>query len=1472
MKNKYRRLLSLLITLSMLISLVPASTLVAWTAPAQAHIHQEDGGMRSYFYTPGGTAMQTGFYYLAPEAGMGNRETAYCVDAYATAPNGELYDFNDASIADTNYMNGMYSIIQHGFPFDTNGLSADDARYATQAAIHWLESFCLNNGAGRSWDHTFIDRVTAPGHEGALAFAKTLYNYGVNQTVIYPRVTMDLPSAWTMDGGTLLCTVQVTETDTDHWSVTRLPAGISVDGGLDFTGNVLLHLRMTDPVAYAADPNHQIECTSYSQNAIQNIHVFDISQDEQDKTKQTMIAVSGNAYADPASVDLPEGMGELQIYKVTRTMDRGDIPEANATFVLYPTTYASYEAAVAAGAPVGTLTTDATGFGTSTPLPLGDYVLHQTVAPRGTFPIADQVVTVKVYGPTDPPNSYFNEQGDGYVDVQKFTRLGSVRFPEVGAIFEVRNASNVVVDTLTTSVTGYDRSILLPHGTYTLVQTFAPVGTVIDTTVRSFEIGVDDSGNAAHADVVYFDIDNQITQGTVEIHKTTNLSVDVPEANAIFQVFPSVYATYTDAVNAGAICSLVTTDPTGYARTGLLPYGTYTVHQSSAPAGTIPVADRNVTVGAVNNDNQVLNLVNDTYWGDIEIQKYRAPASDPDNRTVEPGATFVIYPAAYANYAAALAGDPKAADTCDVITTGADGIGRSTHLLPYGTYTCEQITSAATTDTFLVQPWTVTIGATANQHYTYERTNEIYEQYLKIIKTDADTGLVIPLAGASFQILASDQATVLSDSNDVNTFTTDITGTVNLSDLPLLVGTYYIKEIKAPVGYTLTTGLYPFTVRMADHGSSVVTVSMGKDVRSEEFANDRQTCSLSVEKQGETLITAAKVDAKDMSGNLVTDGDGNQLSVYDFYYDQRPMNGAVFMVYASEEDIVDVNGVILYRANEWVGTMTTSAVTQPDNSIKYIATMDDLPLGADGTAQYIVRETTAPLGQTLASNPLIFDFTYADQTITVISQGKAMQDSKQDIAIAVEKQKEVMTRNASTGNYETSIVAAQGIVFGLYTTNDILSPNGTVIVKKDSLVDLLITGADGKATSTKDLPFGQYYAKELKVTEGVVWDKTSVWPLTVSPDTDGETEIVTVALNNGQPIVNRSIKGVLEIYKVAGDTNLPMSDVEFDVYDKDANLVDRLITNELGLANTIVLPYGEYTLVETKTNTGYALGENKSFVIERSLEDGTDLSSANLTLVNQKLALLQVYKVTENTETPMHGVVFGVYDARTDRELARMTTDNDGYAEIYLTPGELYLKELSTWDGFALINERIQIRDMTFGAIYTFRLTNDYTSLQVNKQSTDGKFLEGMEFSVINDANGEVIPLCYDALNKFYLPAAYTDDYPEPLTEASDFGVTGPEGSAYIRGLLPGSYSIKETRAPEGYLIDPTPQTFSMDGLTTVITLVNAPIPPKTGEMTKNYPIWIILFGAASILFAVIVSRKKQGGKPHPVPTDDEVS
>ena len=66
-------------------------------------------------------------------------------------------------------MNGIRAIIQHGYPYVTDGLTNEEARYATQIAIHWIENYYL--GAGQGYDASIRGTTNANGHTGALAMA-----------------------------------------------------------------------------------------------------------------------------------------------------------------------------------------------------------------------------------------------------------------------------------------------------------------------------------------------------------------------------------------------------------------------------------------------------------------------------------------------------------------------------------------------------------------------------------------------------------------------------------------------------------------------------------------------------------------------------------------------------------------------------------------------------------------------------------------------------------------------------------------------------------------------------------------------------------------------------------------------------------------------------------------------------------------------------------------------------------------------------------------------------------------------------------------------------------------------------------------------------------------------------------------------------------------------------------------------------
>jgi len=524
---------------------------------------------------------------------------------------------------------------------------------------------------------------------------------------------------------------------------------------------------------------------------------------------------------------------------------------------------------------------------------------------------------------------------------------------------------------------------------------------------------------------------------------------------------------------------------------------------------------------------------------------------------------------------------------------------------------------------------------------------------------------------------------------------------------------------------------------------------------------------------------------------------GSKLSIYQFGYSLTGKAGAVFEVFVGEKDIGDNAGLLKkfdkdgdgvketeLTAGTSLGQITTKAVLQKDGTTKYIASLAGLPLDSvTGTAQYVVKEVKAPSGDLLNPKALTYNFAFADQSITQIDQAQSITDARQKVEITVEKQKEAGVWNNTAKSFDWPLVAAPQILFGLYTAKNLLAADGSVLVAADTLVDVLYTNDKGLGRTTQDLPMGSYYAKELGVTADVVLDGTTKYPVTVTPTANQKILTAEFAINNGKAITNHEIAGTMEIYKYAEDTNLPMPGVVFEVYDLTGNLVDTVTTAADGTTKTSVLPYARYTLIETKTITGYALAESTSFSIWIMPKDGETYSTAEMTIVDQKMAQIEVYKLTgDGRTTPMDGVIFGVYDAQTDALITTLTTDKVGYGMAYVLKGNYYMLELHTWVGFGLMPGKIAV-SADWAAVYTYHETNSKTAVTLSKLDVNTNAGVPGAVITIKDSKGKEVSRT----------------------------VTDERGNTTILGLPAGTYTFNESVAPTGYVINTTTFTFTID-------------------------------------------------------------
>lgn len=157
-------------------------------------------------------------------------------------------------------------------------------------------------------------------------------------------------------------------------------------------------------------------------------------------------------------------------------------------------------------------------------------------------------------------------------------------------------------------------------GTLLIHETKAPEGYLLDPTVYVRNItpdGVLEAVNSYNAPVV----PEQVITGKIQIIKHTNhgaTQIETPEVGATFDVYLTSAGSYA-AAPAGARAQL-TVDADGFAVTGELPYGTYTVHQTSGWAGSKLMEDFQVKISE-NGKTYSYIINNQRFYSYLTVEK-----------------------------------------------------------------------------------------------------------------------------------------------------------------------------------------------------------------------------------------------------------------------------------------------------------------------------------------------------------------------------------------------------------------------------------------------------------------------------------------------------------------------------------------------------------------------------------------------------------------------------------------------------------------------------------------------------------------------------------------------------------------------------------------------------------------------------------------------------------------------------------
>ncbi len=628
------------------------------------------------------------------------------------------------------------------------------------------------------------------------------------------------------------------------------------------------------------------------------------------------------------SVTSTEPMIEASV-KIVKSKGQQGVPEANATFQVLDTD----------GKVVDTITTGADGVGTtSKKLPYGSYTVRQTGGEPGYVFSPDY--TVRVENNKEITLDIVNEQKKpGRIIIMKNTYTlfdgDEIRRPEKGAKFEVKNAEGRTVATILTDKNGYGESKELEPGIYTVHQV---AGEENFQFVDDFQVEIKEGDIDAHT----YTLDNPTTSDAVAVKKTKSRNGEVtPEEGAAFAVIDLSKAeeptdedltdsdtrtAYVNSLEKGAVYDTIYTDENGDAaflledwegnEEGIL------LLQTSGTFGyelCAPYYTKDHEPKEVNGINTYEYVADDPYteWAKIDLTKTMTVSMDKSQPVTGPeaNAKFEIY-----DYENKLVTE---------LTTDENGYAESPRL-DYGSYTLKQVSGSASHT--LMDP--VDFYLTKQErHQTFHLgtfNNEAKDVEFELTKISSETS-----------ILLNDAAYEISDySGDV--IATIMTGSEGeekgKATVTLPYGKYTIKEINAPEGFQTDKETHEFELNI-------------KSVKYDEDGNG--SYQMTVEDKpiyGEIGITK--------TGKILTGYNDDETQ---FAYEDGPVAGAVYGLYAKEDILLD-DGSVVWKA----GTKIDEKTTDADGKIQFTRKLKD---GTETTefylGSYYVQEISAPTGYVL---------------------------------------------------------------------------------------------------------------------------------------------------------------------------------------------------------------------------------------------------------------------------------------------------------------------------------------------------------------------------------------------------------------------------------------------------------------------------------------------------------------------------
>ena len=438
---------------------------------------------------------------------------------------------------------------------------------------------------------------------------------------------------------------------------------------------------------------------------------------------------------------------------------------------------------------------------------------------------------------------------------------------------------------------------------------------------------------------------------------------------------------------------------------------------------------------------------------------------------------------------------------------------------------------------------------------------------IQINKTDSDTSK--PIQGVTFQLTKAD-GTVVANA------TTNSNGIATFSGL--YQGNYKLTEISTNDNYVINKATFDVNVEYNKSTTQNITNDHKKgNLKIYKVDKDNHKIAL-----GNVQFDLYSEEFQRVIGTYTTDVNG-EISIKNLRtgnYKLIEKNTGKWYNLA-EDTTVEVKWNTTEEntiENELKkGQVKVIKVDLDNKEVKLQGVKFDV---LDENGKVLETITTDENGEAYTSRYAIRDYSKLTIREKETLQNYVLNDTPQTVTLEAEQIKTVTFANELKKgqikvikvDQDNNEVKLKGVEFKVYDEDN-------------NLVDTLITDENGEATSKRLRIDKKYTVQETKTLEIYVLNET---PQAVTLTQDQITDIT---------FTNELKKGQIKVTKLSKEDNQYNGDIKgtrlenakFEVYDKENNLVDTLITDKNGEATTKELLKGKYTLKEVESPDYYIL-------------------------------------------------------------------------------------------------------------------------------------------------------------------------------------------------------------------------------------------------------------------------------------------